>query len=129
MTLATLAGMTWLLDRFVEDVRGICHVALISADGLLLCASRSLPAERAEDYAAVAAGLISLTVGTARFFNGGRVRHTIIEMDAGYLTLMAVADGSSLVVMASKGCDVGHVGFEMALLVDRVGSARTPVHR
>jgi hypothetical protein len=32
-------------------------------------------------------------------------------------------------VLAARSCDVGQVGYEMALLVDRVGEALTPAPR
>ena len=34
-----------------------------------------------------------------------------------------------LAVLASRTCDVGQVGYEMALLVERVGQALTPAAR
>ena len=96
---------------------------------LLLAASRYLPEDRAEQLAAIAAGVVSLTQGTSRYFNGGSVLQTIIEMDGGYLFLMSISDGSCLAVLASRTCDVGQVGYEMALLVERVGQALTPTAR
>jgi predicted regulator of Ras-like GTPase activity (Roadblock/LC7/MglB family) len=50
-------------------------------------------------------------------------------MDNGFLFLMSISDGSSFAVLASRSCDVGQVGYEMALLVDRVGEALTPQAR
>lgn len=38
-----------------------------------------------------------------------------------FLLLMGVGDGSNLVVLAGTQCDIGLVGYEMTLLVDRVG--------
>ncbi|MGW3786824.1 roadblock/LC7 domain-containing protein, partial [Micromonospora chokoriensis] len=38
-------------------------------------------------------------------------------------------DGSSFAVLAARSSDVGQVGYEMALLVDRVGDALTPQPR
>lgn len=51
---------------------------------------------------------------------------TVVEMDNGFLFLMSISDGSSFAVLAARSCDVGQVGYEMALLVDRVGDALTP---
>ncbi|MEU3753727.1 roadblock/LC7 domain-containing protein, partial [Streptomyces olivoreticuli] len=34
--------------------------------------------------------------------------------------------GSSLAVLAHPECDIGLVGYEMALLVDRAGTVLTP---
>ncbi len=97
------------------------HAILVSADGLLMAASASLPDERAEQVAAVSSGLASLAVGAARLFEGGAVLQTVIEMEHGYLLLMSVGDGSHLAVLTEDSADIGQVGYEMALLVDRVG--------
>jgi len=129
MTNPAMSNMGWLLENFVDHVPGIAHVIAVSADGLLLASSRDLPADRAEQLAAVAAGVVSLTWSTARYFDGGRVLQTIIEMDGGYLFLMSISNGSSLAALAGRNCDVGQVGYEMALLVERVGAALVPLPR
>ena len=46
---------------------------------------------------------------------------TVIEMEFGYLLLMSIGDGSHLGVLTEDSADIGQVGYEMALLVDRVG--------
>jgi uncharacterized protein len=124
-----MADLSWLLDNFADSMRGIAHVVVVSADGLLLASSRDLPPDRSEQLAAITAGLISLAYGTSRYFDGGNVQQTIVEMGAGYLIMMSIGDGSALVVLASRNCDVGHVGYEMALLVERVGKALMPLPR
>jgi predicted regulator of Ras-like GTPase activity (Roadblock/LC7/MglB family) len=49
-------------------------------------------------------------------------------MEGGFLLLMSVGDGSHLAVLAGAGCDIGLVGYEMTLLVERVGRmVDTPV--
>jgi uncharacterized protein len=115
--------MNWLLNDFVEQVHGVAHVVVVSVDGLLLASSQDLPVDRAEQFAAIAAGLVSLAVGASTHFDGGPIQQTIVDMEAGYLILMSISDGSSLVALASRNCDVGQIGYEMALLVDRVGQA------
>jgi predicted regulator of Ras-like GTPase activity (Roadblock/LC7/MglB family) len=55
-----------------------------------------------------------------------------VEMQRGYLLLMSVGDGSHLAVLTQETADIGQIGYEMALLVERVGqmvqaSARTPL--
>ena len=42
-------------------------------------------------------------------------------MEHGYLLLMSVGDGSHLAVLTQASADIGQVGYEMALLVERVG--------
>ena len=37
-----------------------------------------------------------------------------------------ISDGSCLAVVAASDCDVGLVGYEMAVLVERVGPVLTP---
>ena len=125
----TMQDMGWLLSNFADSVAGIAHVVAVSADGLLLASSRDLPADRADQLAAITSGVVSLTDGASRMFNAGAVQQTIIEMDSGYLFLMSISDGSSMAVLAARSCDVGQVGYEMALLVDRVGEALTPAPR
>ena len=125
----TMHDMGWLLNNFANSVAGIAHVVAVSADGLLLASSRDLPADRADQLAAIASGVVSLTEGASRMFHAGAVQQTIIEMESGYLFLMSVSDGSSMGVLAARNCDVGQVGYEMALLVERVGAALTPAPR
>jgi uncharacterized protein len=122
---ATSAGddrdLDWVMSRFVEEVPDAAHAILVSADGLLMASSTSIPGERAEQVAAVSSGLASLAVGAARLFEGGSVMQTIVEMEMGFLMLMSVGDGSNLTVLTTEEADIGQVGYEMALLVDRVG--------
>ena len=125
----TLQDMGWLLSNFADSVAGIAHVVAVSADGLLLASSRDLPADRADQLAAITSGVVSLTDGASRMFSAGQVQQTIIEMDSGYLFLMSISDGSSMAVLAARSCDVGQVGYEMALLVERVGAALVPAPR
>jgi predicted regulator of Ras-like GTPase activity (Roadblock/LC7/MglB family) len=113
--------LDWVVSKFVEDVPGVAHAILVSADGLLMAASRHIPEEQAEQVSAVASGLASLAVGAARLFSGGQVLQTVIEMQQGFLMLMSVGDGSHLAVLTQASADIGQVGYEMALLVDRVG--------
>jgi predicted regulator of Ras-like GTPase activity (Roadblock/LC7/MglB family) len=42
---------------------------------------------------------------------------------------MTISDGSCLAVLAATACDVGVVGYQMALLVTRVGEVLTPTLR
>ena len=123
---STMHDMGWLLSNFADSVAGIAHVVAVSADGLLLASSRELPPDRADQLAAITSGVVSLTDGASRMFSAGEVQQTIIEMESGYLFLMSIGDGSAMAVLAARSCDVGQVGYEMALLVERVGAAIVP---
>ena len=125
----TMQDMAWLLSNFADSVAGIAHVVAVSADGLLLASSRDLPPDRADQLAAITSGVVSLTNGAAQMFDGGNVLQTVIEMHSGYLFLMSISDGSAMAVLAARNSDVGQVGYEMALLVERVGKALSPERR
>jgi len=116
----------WLLTNFVKNVPGVSHAVAVSSDGLLLTSSEGLPRDRADQLAAVASGLLSLTRGAARVFGAGEVVQTVVEMELGCMLLMAIADGSCLAVLASPRCDMGLVAYEMTLLVDRAAELVTP---
>jgi len=122
-------NINWLINNVVDNVPGVAHVIVVSADGLLLAVSSGLPRDRADQLAAVASGLSSLTQGAARVFEGGDVKQTIVEMEHGFLFVMSISDGSWLAVLASRSCDIGLVGYEMALLVSRAGEVLTPTLR
>ena len=57
------------------------------------------------------------------------IAQTVVEMERGFLFLMSVSDGSSLAVLAHPECDIGLVGYEMAMLVARCGDVLTPALR
>jgi predicted regulator of Ras-like GTPase activity (Roadblock/LC7/MglB family) len=116
----------WLISNFTERVPGVAHAVVISVDGLLLTASAALPADRADQLAAIAAGVASLTDSAARCFDGERVLRTVVEMEGGIMLLMSIRDGSCLAVLAAPNCDVGQVAYEMAVVVDQVGQMLTP---
>lgn len=115
-------SLDWLVSNFSREVPGVAHAVLVSADGLLVAASEHLPTERADQLAAVSSGLASLAVGAAQLFEGGQVLQSVVEMDRGYLLLMRVGDGSHLATLAAASCDIGQIGYEMAVLVERVGA-------
>jgi predicted regulator of Ras-like GTPase activity (Roadblock/LC7/MglB family) len=120
------AQFGWLLDNFVATVPGIRHTLAVSADGLLMCMSAALDRTSGDQLSAIVAGLSSLTRGAARQLHSGQVRQSIVEMDTMFLLLMTISDGSVLAVVADGTCDVGVVGYEMALLVRRAEATLTP---
>ena len=123
---SSVQDLNWLITNFVERVPSVAHAIVVSADGLPLAFSDGFPPDRADQLAAVASGLSSLTQGAARVFEGGAVLQTVVEMEGGLLLSMSISNGSSLAVLASPDCDMGLVAYEMTLLVERVGRALTP---
>src|SRR3954453_19182706 len=119
-------NVSWLVDNFVDRTPGVSEAVVVSSDGLPMAMSRALDRDSADRFSAVAAGLIGLAYGAAGRFGGGAVNEIIVEMENAFLFVTGVSDGSSLAVVASAGCDVGMVGYEMALLVERAGPVLTP---
>jgi predicted regulator of Ras-like GTPase activity (Roadblock/LC7/MglB family) len=115
------ADLNWLLDDFVERVAEVDRAVLLSDDGLLMGRSGQLSEEDGEHLSAVASAFRSLSRGTARHFEGGEVRQTLVEMDNSFLFLMAAGHGASLAALASREADLGLVAYEMNRLVKRVG--------
>jgi len=119
----------WLLDSFAERTPDVCHAIAISTDGLLVAATRNLPANRSDQLAATGSGLVSLLRGAAGFFEAGAVISNVTQMEGGFMFSMAFSDGASLLVLASPTCDVGQVSYEMTELANRIGGALTPALR
>ncbi|WP_449301328.1 roadblock/LC7 domain-containing protein [Populibacterium corticicola] len=126
-TLSTEAtNFGWLLDNFVRTVPATRHTLVVSADGLLMAMSDNLDRTSGDQLAAIVSGMSSLTRGASRQLNGGAVRQSIVEMDNGFLFLMNVSNGSVLAAVADSNCDVGLIGYEMAMLVSRTEATLTP---
>ncbi|GEL95418.1 roadblock/LC7 domain-containing protein [Cellulomonas composti] len=120
------ANFGWLLDNFVRTVPGTRHTLVVSADGLLMAMSEQLDRTSGDQLAAIVSGMSSLTRGASRQLRAGEVRQAIIEMDSLFLFLMTVSNGSVLAVVADSSCDVGLIGYEMAMLVSRTEATLTP---
>lgn len=123
------SNLGWLLTSFARRVPAITHALAVSVDGLTLAASDGLAHDAADQLSAITSGLASLTVGAARCLDTGRVRQAVVDMDDGVLLVMAVADRGQLAVLAEAGCDLGQVGYETALLVQKVATALEPAAR
>jgi uncharacterized protein len=119
-------NMSWLLNNLVKKVPEVTYAIALSSDGLLLATSVGMDRATADQLAAVASGFNSLARGAGRFFGGGNVRQTIVEMEQGFLFVTAVGDGACLAILSSPGADIGLIAYEMALLVTRVGEFLTP---
>ena len=119
-------GLGWLVSNFVDRMPGATSAVVVSSDGLVLSLSDQIARDGADQMAAITSGLIGLTAGAARCFDAGDVVQVIVEMSGGYLFVTSVSDGSALAVLCDPTCDIGLVGYEMSLLVDRIGRLLTP---
>lgn len=118
--------VSWLISNFVDQTPGVVEAIVVSSDGLLMAMSNGLDRAGADRFAAVTSGLIGLAYGAAGRFGGGNVNEVIVEMDHALLLVTGISDGSSLGVVANSSCDIGFVGYEMAVLVDKAGRVLTP---
>jgi uncharacterized protein len=121
--------LDWLITSFAERIPGVESVVVLSTDGLVLALSNRLARDTADTMAAVTSGLTSLTAGAARHMGAGNVNQVIVEMDGGYLFVTTVSEGSALAVMCGAECDIGLIGYEMSMLVARIGQVLTPALR
>lgn len=115
-----------MIDDFVDRVPGASSAVVITTDGLVLAVSAKIAGETADHVAAITSGLASLTDGVAKSFAAGDVRQVIVEMDAAYMFVSRISDGSALALMCEQGCDIGLIGYEMSLLIGQIGDLLTP---
>jgi predicted regulator of Ras-like GTPase activity (Roadblock/LC7/MglB family) len=116
----------WLLDNFVERTPGVQDAVVVSSDGLPMAMNRELNRDAGDRFAAVASGLTGLAYGAAGRFGGGAVNQVVVEMENAFLFVTGIRDGSSLAVVADSDADVGLIGYEMAVIVDRCGRVLSP---
>jgi len=121
--------LDWLLNDFTGRVPEVTHAVAVSSDGLVVAATHALSTDRADQLAAVASGLVSLLAGAARLLEAGGVVSNLTELDGGFMFSMAVSSGASLLVLATRQCDIGRVSYEMTELINKVGPVLTPETR
>jgi uncharacterized protein len=119
----------WLLTSFTRRVPTIVWALAVSVDGLAIAASDTVSRDHADSLAAITSGLASLTFGAAKLLSTGRIRQTVVDMDGGVLLVMSAADRAFIAVLAQPGADLGQVGYETAVLTQRVATALEPAPR
>jgi predicted regulator of Ras-like GTPase activity (Roadblock/LC7/MglB family) len=132
MKTTAAAELAWLVDDLVTRIPQAQQAILVSADGLLMAASANGHRDDAEHMSAVAASLFGLARGAGRRFGTGKVRQAVLEMENGFLFVIAAGNGACLSVLADESADAGLMAYEMAMLVVRAGqhlgtSPRMPV--
>ena len=121
--------LNWLLNNFVDRIAGASSAVVVTTDGLVLALSDRIERDTADQLAAITSGLSSLTAGAARCFDAGPVNQLIVEMAGGFLFVTSISESSALAVMCDPDCDIGLIGYEMSLLVSRIGQVLTPALR
>ncbi|MEV5766091.1 roadblock/LC7 domain-containing protein [Micromonospora sp. NPDC052213] len=121
-----MTELSYLLSNNLARVPGVSQAVAVSADGLLLAWTDGLNREAAERLAAVAAGMSSLLNGAARDFGAGGVQGNLTDLAGGYLILIAVSSGASLLVLATRDADLAYVTEELGQFAEQVGDQLTP---
>ena len=124
MTMATDANLTWMLESLVEQTAGANHALVLSRDGLKLCHTSALSVDKADQLAAIAAGVQALSQGASMEFGDGTggVRHSMTEFHGGILFIVEAGEGAHLAVLAGEDADVGLIGHRMNELVEQIGA-------
>ncbi|GAA2774479.1 roadblock/LC7 domain-containing protein [Streptomyces wedmorensis] len=115
--------LSWLLEGLLERTPGTRHALVLSRDGLKLCRTPELSVDQADQLAAIAAGIQSLSHGASVEFGDGTggVRSAIAEFYGGILFIVEAGEGAHLAVVADEDADAGLVGHNMSELVEQLG--------
>ncbi|KAA2264285.1 dynein regulation protein LC7 [Solihabitans fulvus] len=116
----------WLLANFVRSTDGVRDAVAVSSDGLLIAMSEGFDRTSADRLAALVSGMASLGRSASRSYDFDGLKLIMIEMRRGFLLVSMIADGSCVGVLAESNCDIGLVGYQIAMLVERAGSVLTP---
>jgi predicted regulator of Ras-like GTPase activity (Roadblock/LC7/MglB family) len=116
-----MGELDWLLANLTSTVLGVRSAVILSPDGLALGRSPGLGEDEAGYLAALAAGSQSLAASAGRGFGYGEVSQTIVQMDVALLFITPAGQGTCLALLAEGDADAGHIAYEMAVLVKRVG--------
>jgi uncharacterized protein len=119
-------NVNWLLGQFAANTTGVEHAVAVSSDGLLMAISSDMDRSAADRLAAIITGMRSLADGSSRLLAAGPVQQVIVELGSAFFFVASISGGAALGVVASKDSDLGHVGYEIAMLVDRVGAQLSP---
>ena len=119
-------NINWMLRDFVNQTAGVQRAVAVSSDGLLVAMSDDLTREQADRFAAITSGLMSLARGAAQNFGATGVSQNLVEMHEYLLFVSSISDGSALGVLTNKSVDLGVIGYEMTMLVRRVGDHLSP---
>jgi predicted regulator of Ras-like GTPase activity (Roadblock/LC7/MglB family) len=116
--------LDWLLEKLIEKTPGARHALVLSKDGLKLCRTAGLSVDQADQLAAIASGIQSLSHGASVEFGDGSggARQAMTEFHGGLLCIVEAGEGAHLAVVAGDDADVGIIGHNMAELVEQIGT-------
>jgi predicted regulator of Ras-like GTPase activity (Roadblock/LC7/MglB family) len=123
--------LEWSLENLLSKTPGTRHVLVLSKDGLKLCHTSGLTRNQADQLAAIASGIQSLSCGASIEFGDGTggVRLSMTEFHGGLLFIVAAGAGAHLAVVAHDEADVGLIGHNMHEIVEQIGEYLTAAPR
>ncbi|AYN37971.1 roadblock/LC7 domain-containing protein [Streptomyces dangxiongensis] len=115
------------MEGLLERTPGARHALVLSRDGLKLCRTPELSVDQADQLAAIAAGIQSLSHGASVEFGDGSggVRSAMAEFYGGVLFIVEAGAGAHLAVISAEDADAGVVGHNMSELVEQLGAYLT----
>src|SRR5258705_12815619 len=116
----------WLLNQFAAKTPLVADAIAVSSDGLLIAMSDGIERTEADRLAAVTSAMISLANGASAVRRLGAPNRVIIDLEGGYLLIIAISAGSTLGVFAAKSANLGHLAYEMATFANRASEVLTP---
>lgn len=119
-------NVSWMLDHFVRETAGVEQAVGVSSDGLLMAMSVRMPRGDADKLAATVSGMTTLATSAGGLLAKGGLAQVITEFADGYLVASVISGRACLGVVTTRDCDLGVVGYETAMLVERVGAVLTP---
>lgn len=117
------------LDEFTANAPGVTHALVLSSDGLVLGASSAVDADRAEQLAAIASGLLSLGHHGADLFDKGRCEQVMLRLSRGHLLFVDITERAGLAVLTGPDADLRTVAYEMTAFADRAAERFAPQAR
>jgi predicted regulator of Ras-like GTPase activity (Roadblock/LC7/MglB family) len=123
----TERDLEWLLENLLERTPGSLHALVLSRDGLRLCHTRGLSADKADQLAAIAVGFQSLAHSASVEFGDSTegVLQSMTEFYGGLLFIVEAGEGAHLALVAADKADVGVVGHNMNEIIEQIGEYLT----
>ncbi|MET7462765.1 roadblock/LC7 domain-containing protein [Nonomuraea sp. NPDC005501] len=117
----------WLLENLLERTPQTRYALVLSRDGLRLSHTAALTVDRADQLAAIASGIQSLSYGASIEFGDGTggLRQSMTEFHGGLLFIVEAGEGAHLAVVAGDDADPGVIGHNMNELVEQIGEYLT----
>lgn len=130
MTAATLSAearnVNFMLEKYLADVPGVQQVIGVSSDGLLMAMAAPMNRGDADKLAATVSGATTLAVSAGKLLGKGALSQVITEFEDGYFVATLIKGRSCLGVVTTADCDLGQVGYEATMMVERIGAILTP---